>query len=263
MTDRKNTVGEWGERGIVDGGYAPTVADRVLGLGGRQWLIVAAAVAAGYLLLSTIALAGLWANLHRAPTNAELQQAANVEVAGRWRAWTAGRIFPDRLPYVVVGESEYAHRIGMDSRTDCAGAVDEGLVPILQRYGCQAVLRATYLDQLQGIVITVGVVAFPDEQSAYQARKQLPTDPTSLHALPLPGTATARFTDPARQDGSGERAGPYIILTTSGQADGRPATTVRKGREGIFDAAPQVAHAIAIPLAQRALPDCKGKEWAC
>jgi hypothetical protein len=239
------------------------VADRVLGLGGRQWLVVAAAVAAGYLLLSTVALAGLWADLHRAPTNAELQQAANVEVAGRWQAWTAGRIFPDRLPYVVVGASEYAHRVGMDSHTDCAMAVDPALVALIQRYGCRAVLRATYLDQLQGIVVTVGVVVFPDEQSAYQARLALQSAPDSLHALPLPGTATARFTDLARQYGSAERAGPYIILTTAGQADGRAARTVLKGREGIFDVAPQLAHAIGAPLAERAMPNCKAKEWRC
>ncbi|MGI8330825.1 hypothetical protein ACRYCC_12735 [Actinomadura scrupuli] len=239
------------------------MADRVLGLGGRQWLIVAACVAAGYLLVSTVALTGLWAELHRAPTNAELQQAANVEVAGRWQAWRAGRIFPDQVPYEVVGEGEYARRVGMDSRTDCAGGVDETIVPILVRHGCRAVLRATYLDQLQGIVITVGVVAFPDEQAAYQARRELPTDPTTLRALPLPGTPAARFTDPARQDGSGERAGPYIILTTAGQADGRPAVTVRKGRAGIFDVAPQLAHAIGVPLAQRSLPDCKAEEWTC
>jgi hypothetical protein len=251
------------ERESAVGGYAPTVADRVLGLGGRQWLVVAACVAAGYLLLSTVALAGLWTNLHRAPTNAELQQAANVEVAGRWESWTAGQIFPDRLPYEVVGEGEYARRVGMDSRTDCTGTVDQAIVPILARHGCRAVLRATYLDQLEGIVVTVGVVAFPDEQSAYQARKELAGDPTSLRALPLPGTAAARFTDPARQDGSAERAGPYIVLTTAGQTDGRPATTVRKGREGIFDVAPQLAHAIGVPLAQRALPDCKAKEWTC
>jgi hypothetical protein len=239
------------------------VADRVLGLWGRQWLVVAASVAAGYLLVSTVALAGLWADLHRAPTNAELQTAANTEVAGRWRAWTAGRIFPDRVPYEVIGESEYARRIGMDPHTDCASAVDAPLAAILLRHGCRAVLRATYLDQLQGIVVTVGVVAFPDEQTAYQARKELPTGPTTLHALPLPNTATARFTDAARQDGSGERQGPYIILTTAGQTDGRAAATVRKGRAGIFDVAPQLAHAIGAPLALRAFPDCRAKEWTC
>ncbi|TDD32845.1 hypothetical protein E1287_21240 [Actinomadura sp. KC06] len=246
----------------------------VLGLRGRQWMIVALVVACCYLITTGVSLTGAWAALTRDPTSAELQLAANKEVARRWQAWPAGRIFPEQVSYrPQTGHSEYATRMGIVPDTACAQAVDEEIARTIGRHGCRAVLRATYVDQLQGIVVTVGVVAFPDPWKADKAYRELPgsqrldgrgTVRPALHAAPFPGTASARFNDEARQDRTIDRGGPYVVLTTSGQTDGRPAAAIKKARPGEpFALAPQVGHAIARALAAKALPDCDEPEWEC
>lgn len=243
----------------------PAGPPRLLGLRGRQWAAVALALALGYVAVSAIAVAALVRVVDRKPTDAELRRAADTEVARRWRAWPAGRIFPERLAYQPRrAEPEYATRAGIARDVGCAGAVDAAVAAILQRHGCQGVVRATYTDQLQGIAVTIGVVAFPDQQAAYKARREVTGSPTALRAAAFPGTAAARFGDPARQAGSAERAGPYLVLTTSGQTDGRPATVVKDRKdEEIFGIAPQLAHTVGRALALRALPDCSSGEWEC
>ncbi|MFI0483838.1 hypothetical protein [Actinomadura sp. 9N215] len=246
----------------------------VLGLGGRQWMVVALVVACCYLVTTGISLTGAWTTLNRDPTNAELQLAANKEVARRWQAWPAERIFPEQVSYrPQTGNSEYAARMGIVPDAACAQAVDPEIAATIGRHGCRAVLRATYVDQLQGIVVTVGVVAFPDPWKADKAYKELPASQgpeargsvrPALRAAAFPGTAAARFTDAARQDRTIDRGGPYVVLTTSGQTDGRPGAAIKKERPGEpFIVAPQVGHAIARSLAAKSLPDCDEPEWAC
>ncbi|MEU8799622.1 hypothetical protein [Spirillospora sp. NPDC048819] len=246
----------------------------VLGLTGRQWMVVALVVGCCYLVTTGISFTGAWATLTREPTNAELQVAANKEVARRWQAWPAQRIFPERLPYSPqTGHTEYASRTGIVPDTGCAQAVDAQIAKTIRRHGCKAVLRATYVDQLLGVVVTVGVVVFPDPWKADKAYKELPGSKgpdgsgsvsPALHAAPFPGTASARFTDEARQDRTSDRGGPYVVLTTSGQTDGRPAAAVTKERPGEpFALAPQIAHVVARSLSAKALPDCSKPEWQC
>ncbi|TDB79307.1 hypothetical protein E1264_35695 [Actinomadura sp. KC216] len=246
----------------------------MLGLRGRQWMIVALVVACCYLVTTGVSLTGAWATLNRDPTNAELQLASNKEVARRWQAWPAGRIFPEQISYrPETGHSEYAIRMGIVPDITCAQAVDQAIATTIARHGCLAVLRATYVDQLQGIVVTVGVVAFSDPWKADKAYKELPgpqgpdgrgSVSPALHAAPFPGTASARFNDEARQDRTIDRGGPYVVLTTSGQTDGRPAAAIKKARPGEpFVVAPQIGHAIARSLAAKSLPDCDEPEWEC
>ncbi|WP_433477455.1 hypothetical protein ACQPZP_10590 [Spirillospora sp. CA-142024] len=253
------------------GPYGPP---RVLGLTGRQWMIVALVVGCCYLISTGVSVAGAWTTLRRQPTNAELQIAADKEVARRWQAWPARRIFPEKISYRPTGDhTEYASRTGIVPDTSCAQGVDDEIGTTIGKHGCRAVLRATYVDQLQGVVVTVGVVAFPDAWKADRAFKELPgaqgPDGTgsvrpALHAAAFPGTASARFTDTARQDRTIDRGGPYVVLTTSGQADGRPASAIKKARPGEpFAVAPQVGHAIARTLSAKALPDCDRPEWRC
>lgn len=240
---------------------------RVHGLHGRQWAVVAAVLAVGYLTIGAVAVAAVVRVVGREPTAVELRRAADAEVARRWRAWPSGRIFPERLAYVPDGAGlEYATRAGIAQDPDlgCGAAVDPGTAGILRRNGCQGVVRATYTDQLQGIAVTVGVAAFPDQQAAYRARQQIKGSATALRAAGFPGTAAGRFGDPARQAGTVERAGPYLLLTTSGQTDGRPAAAVRDRKdEQIFTIAPQLAHSVGRGLSERALPDCSSGEWEC
>ncbi|WP_187437931.1 hypothetical protein [Actinomadura decatromicini] len=246
----------------------------VLGLRARQWMVVALVVGCTYLLTTGVSLTAAWTTLNRRPTSAELQIAANKEVARRWEAWPARRIFPDRITYQpIAGHSEYATRTGIVPDTACAEGVDDEIANTIGRHECRAVLRATYVDQLQGIVVTVGVVAFPDPWKADRAYKELPgaqgpdgsggVSP-ALHAAPFAGTASARFTDDARQDKTIDRGGPYVVLTTSGQVDGRPAAAVKKERPGEpFALAPQLGHTIARSLSAKSLPDCDDPLWRC
>jgi hypothetical protein len=245
----------------------------VFGLRGRQWMVIAIVLAACYLVTTVISLTGAWTTLNRDPTNAELQQAANKEVARRWQAWSAQRIFPEQISYrPATGHSEYATRMGIVPDTSCAEGVDPEIATTIARHGCRAVLRATYVDQLQGVVTTVGVVVFADPWSADKAYKELPGSQgagsgsvrPALHAAAFPGTAAAKFTDQARQDRTTDRGGPYVVLTTSGQTDGRPATAIKKQRPGEpFAPAAQLGHAVARSLSAKALPDCDKPEWEC
>ena len=256
--------------------FAPEPPPRVtvLGLRGRQWTVVAIVVGCCYLLASVAALGSVYRSYTRDPTDAELEIASRAEVAQRWRAWPAERVFPDRVPYRVdEGATEYATRTGIVPGHGCPEAVDAKLVATLERHGCRAVLRATYVDALNGIVTTVGVVVFPDAFKADRAFKELPGgklpdgsgDATpALRAAAFPGTASGRFDDAARQARGSDRGGPYVLLTTSGHTDGRPAAAIERERPGNpFVLAPQLANALEETLSTPASPDCAKREWQC
>jgi hypothetical protein len=207
---------------------------------------------------------------HRAPTTGELYRAATEEVRDRWRTWPAERIFPDSVPYTSEqGGVEQARRVGIADGTGCAAGIDPRPALVLKRYGCRALLRATYVDQLQGIVVTVGIVAVSDEPAAAAVKDALsppdPTDPRDfLHALPFPRTVASLFDDPARQFGAAGQAGPYVVLTVAGQTDGRPGAAVTKKHTTAFTLAPEIGGNIVDALAQRAQPDCSQKrQWKC
>jgi hypothetical protein len=74
------------------------------------------------------------------------------------------------------------------------------------------VLRATYVDQLQGVVYTLGVLAFASGRGAEGFVRGLPPDRSGvigLSALAFPGTASAAFGDAARQASTAQRQGAY------------------------------------------------------
>lgn len=224
-------------------------------------LTLVCAIAAG------VAASAAGTELTRGPNQTELSAAAKREVAGRWQVWKAGRIFPATLEYSAEqGGEEQARRVGISPRTGCAESVDKKARKALRKAGCKAVLRATYLDALQGVVVTVGVVALPDELRAVQAKSAFPQA-----GKPLPGllpvafkdTVADRFTADVRQSSSVRQAGPYLILTTAGQVDGRPAKAVGEQRPAIFAFAAELSERILADLAAPATPECGAKEWQC
>src|ERR1700685_1733044 len=92
------------------------------------------------------------AALTRPPTAAERSAAAAAEVAGRWRAWPAGRIFPARLRYnTALRTTETARAVGLSPGPGCAASVPAAAGGRELLAGCRAALRATYADQLQGV----------------------------------------------------------------------------------------------------------------
>lgn len=234
------------------------------------WLVVAVVTAVGYLAVGIIATGRVYWEFHRKPTKWELYRAATAEVRDRWRTWPAERIFPDSVPYTSEqGGVEHAKRVGIAPETACRTGIDPAPASVLLRHGCRALLRATYVDQLQGVVLTVGVVALSSEHVAAVTREALvPPDPTVpgafLHALAFPKTVAARFDDAARQFVSAGQSGPYLVLTVAGQTDGRPGAAVRKKHTDALLLASEIGDNIGDALALPSQPDCAQKrQWKC
>jgi hypothetical protein len=207
------------------------------------------------------------AELTRKPTRAEFSAAAAAAVAGRWQSWPAGRIFPADLGYSTsLLTQETARRVGVAPGTACASAVDPGLDRLAAREGCRAALRATYVDQLQGVVYTVGVLAFGSPKEAAAFAHSLPTDPSpvrGLRAVRFPGTAGAAFDDAARQAATARQTGPYVALTVAGYADGRPAVATEEARGSVFAPAAQLAAEVIGPLTRPVQVSCSSRGFSC
>ncbi|WP_067633733.1 hypothetical protein [Actinomadura latina] len=227
----------------------------------RTAALVAASACATVFAVAAVRLS---AELTRGPTPAERAAAAAAEPAGRYRTWPAGRIFPAEIPY-TLGQSapETARRVGIGTDTRCETAADDALVRSLTSRGCRAVLRATYLDQAQGLAVTVGVVVFPDERSAREAVAWFPDgEPRpGLRALPFADSVAARFGDAARQTSAAAQRGPYVVAATAGYADGRPA--LRGAQADLAELAPQLVRGVLRPLATPATVRCGEREWRC
>ena len=229
---------------------------------------MACAVVAAVVCLVTAVVAGGKARseLTRPPTAAERAAAAAAAVAGRWQTWPAGRIFPATLGYVTsLLTHESARRIGISGADRCPAALDGAAVGLAERDGCRAVLRATYLDQLQGVVYTAGVLAFgsPARAAAFASAFGHEPLPAGLRAFGPAGTAAARFDDAARQAAVAEHTGPYVLLTVAGYADGRPASATGERRPSVFAPASQLARELLGPLSVPVTVNCATREWAC
>jgi len=158
------------------------------------------------------------------------------EIGKRWRTWPASQIFPAAVSYQLSGIGSdngaglrlTAHRIGVASQASCGSATDPLVARVLARYGCLAVLRATYEDATGALAITIGVVVLPTQASANASLHALPRhgpDPgltPGIRAVPFAHTLVAQFGDGQRQLSSVSSAGPYLVMSTVGYADGRP-----------------------------------------
>ncbi|MFG1704059.1 hypothetical protein ACFLIM_12770 [Nonomuraea sp. M3C6] len=234
----------------------------------RPWptLVVASALTLVCAVAAGVAGSAAGTELTRGPSTAELHAAAKREVAERWRTWPSGRIFPATLPYSAEqGGQERASRIGISPRTAC-DSVDAKAAKALRKAGCKGVLRATYIDALRGVLVTIGVVALADESDAVRAKsafsdsgKPVP----GLRPLAFSGTVSDRFTASVRQSGSVRQAGPYLVLTTAGQVDGRPADAAGEPRPAIFAFATEMSERVLSDLSTPRMPDCTAGEWQC
>ena len=74
--------------------------------------------------------------------------------------------------------------------SDCAKAVTSATVgATLRRNGCEAVLRATYVDATRSYVMTVGVAVLPNATAAASVRRQ---------AVPTPRLRRGAASGPSR-----------------------------------------------------------------
>ena len=152
------------------------------------------------------------------------------EVMRRWQLMPAGQIFPASVAYQLPASvlqdatplSLDAFRVSITPQeSDCAKAVTSVAAgAVLRKNGCQAVLRATYVDATRSFVMTVGVAVLPNAASAGRVDSAL-TRPRLAAARQAAGAGLLR---PASWC-SGTAARPGGRTTTTGRSPtaSRPA----------------------------------------
>jgi hypothetical protein len=169
-------------------------------------------------------------------TAEQRQQITDWEFGKRWRDLTAGAIFPASVSYPAPAALDddptlrlSAERVGVAKQASCASATDPVAAAVLDRDGCTAILRATYVDGTDSYVVTVGAAVLPGTVQASSAAQAIAgTDGvrSAVHAVPVTGTPAAGFTDKRRQLSGVVSAGSYVVLYTVGYADTRPKEPV-------------------------------------
>ena len=217
-------------------------------------------------------------------TAGEQRQIQAWEVMRRWQTLPAGQIFPATVSYQLSATVlEEAAPLDVDAfrvsiapqESDCAKAVTSVAGEVLRKNGCEAVLRATYIDATRSYVMTVGVAVLPNEAAAATVGRGL-SQPrlAAAHAVGTlsrlqAGVLLERFRgagaglyDYSRQISDSFTAGPYVIMYAAGYSDSRPRVPV--SHDSYSDAemtsmASGVAHSVATALAARpAPPHCPG-----
>ena len=242
-------------------------------------LIALALGVAGFVISATALAAQL---LPRQFSAVQQQQIENWEIASRWQQLTAGRIFPLSVEYQMPAQALQdatsleltARRVAIAPQSRCGAGVTTAAATVLRRGGCQAVLRATYVDATGSYVTTVGVAVFPSDAAAakaYQGLSQLRL--TAAHndqadrlaagvqVVRFRGAAAATY-DYSRQISVSFRRGPYLIMYAAGYADSRPLEPVASDRYSdaeMNQLAQGVAWSVADTLAAPpASPHCPG-----
>jgi hypothetical protein len=234
---------------------------------GRRPIVLLSLAAVLFLSVAVAAGTAAHADLVRKPTEAQRAAAAAQAVAARWRSWPAGRIFPSTLTYATsLLTNETASRVGIAPQSSCASALDPALGRLAARDQCRAALRATYLDELQGVLYTIGVLAFPGPHNAAAFAAGLPgsaATPFPLRALAQPGTPSSLFSASAVQEATARHDGPFVVLTVAGYADGEPAGSGQETRPGVFAPATRLASELIGPLARPVTVNCASPAWSC
>jgi hypothetical protein len=252
------------------GGQPPYRARR----GGQRWFAAVTALVLGVAGLA-VALTGIALQLlPRHFSKQQQQQITDWEVGKRWRTMSAGAIFPASLQYSAPQELSdvpnlqlTADRVGIASQAGCAAATDPAAVgAVLARHGCEAMLRATYVDGTDSYVITVGVAAMPGSAQVIAAKQELAgvggSTGAGVRTVPVAGSPAAAFTDARRQLSASLTAGPYLVFYTIGYTDDRahqPVIDDNYGDAEMTAAGAGVARAVVSTIDRPVpLPQCPG-----
>jgi hypothetical protein len=184
---------------------------------------------------------GIGASVQAMPrkfTAAQQQQITDWEYGERWRDLAAGAIFPTSVSYPAPTELNddpslalSAQRVGVAKQASCASATDPAAAAALDREGCAAVLRATYVDATDSYVVTVGAAVLPGAAKAATAAQAIRSTGgarSAVHTVPVKGTPAAAFTDKRRQLSGVVSGGTYVVLYTVGYTDTRPHEPVTR-----------------------------------
>ena len=212
--------------------------------------------------------------LPRRFTAQQQQQIMAWETAQRWRTTSAGKIFPASVTYqlsaypLASGSSQLplaASRVAISPQTTCAAGSDSAAALVLSARGCVAILRATYTDATYSMLVTVGVAVMPGAAAAKDAAAHLADGSApspGVRAAAFPDTLASAFGDPQRQISWAVSAGPYVIMSTAGYADGRPQVDMLSdpyADEEMTSLAGGVADAVQASLgALPPVPKCPG-----
>jgi len=211
--------------------------------------------------------------LPRKFTAQQQQQIIGWEMARRWRAMPAGAIFPAaityQLPASALGSSSplplQAYRVGISRQTNCRTGSDPATARVLVADRCAAVLRATYADETDSMLVTVGVAVMPGDNAARAAASKLSDGQSpqpGVRAVPFPATLARAFGDRERQLSWAVSSGPYLIMSTAGYADGRPRVQMSSdpyADQEMTSFAAGVAEAVSAPLGESPpSPRCPG-----
>jgi hypothetical protein len=171
---------------------------------------------------------------------AQQQQIMSWEIGARWREMPADAIFPASAGYSAPPALQDGDALQLTSRlvgiapqASCAGAADKAAAAVLAGNGCQAMLRATYVDGTGSYLATVGIAAFSSAARAGAAQGgllRLQTADKGTIGAPVPGvravgfggTVAAGFSDQFRQLSGSVQAASYVAAWTVGYADDRP-----------------------------------------
>ena len=214
----------------------------------------------------------------------EQRQIKAWEVMRRWQTIPAGQIFPASVPYQlpakvlkdVIPLDLHALRISIAPQEPiCTKAVTSAAAgAALRRNGCEAVLRATYMDATRSYVMTVGVAVLPNAAAAASADSGLTAPrltaareagaggrlPAGVQVVGLGGAAGVY--DYHRQIVKSFTKGPYLIMYAVGYADSRPRVPVSDDPYSdaeMISMAAGVADSVAHTLAAApAPPRCPG-----
>ncbi|MEU4062224.1 hypothetical protein AB0F25_07265 [Streptomyces wedmorensis] len=136
----------------------------------------------------------------------------------------------DRAPLTVEGlfpgkqmsMDKRPYKKGATSATaNCAFVTQGGLGAVLERNGCQRVLRATYVKD--GVAITVGIAVFPSEASALKAKTQ-----ATGGIAPLVGAGVGDFCHATVCLRRSNSIGRYAYFTQAGFANGKKVSMADK-----------------------------------
>ena len=216
--------------------YGAPPPDRALLARRRTRRIAIAVLVLGGLGLVGFGIGALVQAMPRKFTAQQRQQITDWQFGKRWRDLAAGAIFPASVSYPAPAAlnddpllSLSAQRLGVAKQASCASATDPAAAAVLDRDGCAAILRATYVDGTDSYVVTVGAAVLPGTARASSAARAIAGADgvrSALHAVPVSGTPAAAFTDKRRQLSGVVSAGTYVVFYTVGYADTRPKEPV-------------------------------------
>jgi len=218
-------------------------------------------------------------------TASQQRQIEAWEVMRRWQSMPAGQIFPASVSYQLSAKvlqdtvplNLNALRVSIaPQQSDCAKAVTSApAAAALRRNGCEAVLRATYVDATRSYVMTVGVAVLPNATAAASADSGLTTPrlaaarqasaqgrlPAGVLVVRFRGAGAGRY-DYSRQISASFTAGPYLVMYAAGYSDSRPRVPVAQDKYSdaeMTSMADGVARTVARTLAAApAPPRCPG-----